>query len=313
MLVLVYGANGWIGSQFINLLKLNDIKYIIGLSRVDDNDSLTIEINKYNPTHVLSLIGRTHGFIDNTAYATIDYLEQKGKLVENIRDNLYGPLLLSLICSQKNIHLTYLGTGCIFTYDGNFKSGFNEQDSPNFFGSSYSIVKGFTDKIMHLFDNNVLNLRIRMPIDNKYSQRNFITKITNYQKICSIPNSMTVLPELLPIVIDLMKNKITGTINLTNPGVISHNEILELYKNIVDPDFKWENFSLEEQRKILDSDRSNNLLNTTKLESLYPNMLHIKEAVTKCMHEYKNNLDFIRNKKLKLIDPNILENNILRY
>ena len=43
---------------------------------------------------------------------------------------------------------------------------------------------------------------------------------------------MTVLPELLPLVLDMMINKTVGTINLTNPGVISHNEILELFKNL---------------------------------------------------------------------------------
>ena len=41
---------------------------------------------------------------------------------------------------------------------------------------------------------------------------------------------MTVLPELLPKVIDMMKNNLTGTLNLTNPGLISHNEILEMFK-----------------------------------------------------------------------------------
>jgi hypothetical protein len=99
-----------------------------------------------------------------------------------------------------------------------------------------------------------------MPITGQENPRNFITKITTYEKICSIPNSMTVLPELLPLIIDMMRNKTVGTLNFTNPGLISHNEILEMYRELVDPDFKWENFSQEEQRKILASDRSNNFL-----------------------------------------------------
>ena len=101
---------------------------------------------------------------------------------------------------------------------------------------SYSIVKGFTDQIINLFPN-VLNLRIRMPITDIPNPRNFITKIATYEKICSIPNSMTVLPELLPMVLELAKKNHTGTLNLTNPGLISHNEILEMYKEIVDPEF----------------------------------------------------------------------------
>ena len=90
-----------------------------------------------------------------------------------------------------------------------------------------------------------------MPINAEKSPRNFIYKITHYEKICSIPNSMTVLPDFFPIILDLIENKKTGTLNLTNPGLISHNEILEMYKEIVDPNFKWENFSIEEQDKIL--------------------------------------------------------------
>ena len=48
-----------------------------------------------NPTHIMAFIGRTHGVVDGKPYLTIDYLEQKGKLKDNIRDNLYSPLVLA--------------------------------------------------------------------------------------------------------------------------------------------------------------------------------------------------------------------------
>jgi dTDP-glucose 4,6-dehydratase len=303
MNILIIGANGWIGSQFQKILnKCPDIKYSISKSRADNYDDLEIEINDINPTHLISFIGRTHGNINGKEYSTIDYLEEKGKLKDNIMDNLYAPLIILELCKKYNIHYTYLGTGCIFEYDkdhircqenlqeDNVK-GFLENDQANFFGSSYSIVKGFTDKWMNMNKDYVLNLRIRMPITDTYNKRNFITKITTYEKICSIANSMSVLPELLPLVLNMMKNKTKGTLNLTNPGVISHNEILEMYKEIVDPTFKWTNFEIEEQSKILKSDRSNNYLNTDKLKELYPNVKNIKDAVRDCLFEYKNSLD----------------------
>jgi dTDP-4-dehydrorhamnose reductase len=283
MNILIYGSKGWIGGMFIELLNkdFNNIKYHIGSARADNIKEVMSELDNIKPTHVISFIGRTHG----PGYSTIDYLEQEGKLVENIRDNLFSPFILAQLCNQYNIHYTYLGTGCIFKYDDNINT-FNEDDMPNFFGSSYSIVKGYTDSMMKMY-KNVLNLRIRMPITNTMNPRNFITKITNYKKICSMPNSMTVLPTLLPYIVDMMKNNITGTINLTNPGVISHNEILELYKEIVDNNIKWENFTEEEQRRILLSDRSNNHLDTTKLSNMYPDVKHIKDAVIECLIEYK--------------------------
>ena len=291
--ILVYGSKGWIGNQFINILKNNNVNYIEGKSRVDNEKQLSEEIHNINPTHVISFIGRTHGKIDNKIYSTIDYLEQEGKLVENVRDNLFSPLLLADICSKNEIHYTYLGTGCIFKFDeehpfGKEENGFKEDSMPNFFGSSYSIVKGYTDRLMHLYENKVLNLRIRMPITGEKNPRNFITKIVNYEKVCSVPNSMSVLPELLPYVLDMMKNKVTGTMNLTNPGLISHNEILQMYKEIVDKDFVWKNFSQEEQRQILAADRSNNYLDTNKLEIYCPKIKHIRSSVRECLIQYKS-------------------------
>jgi 3,5-epimerase/4-reductase len=98
---------------------------------------------------------------------------------------------------------------------------------------------------------------------------------------------MTVLPELLPILIDMADKKVTGTVNLTNPGLISHNEILEMYKEIVDPNFTWTNFTVEEQAKILDSGRSNNFLDTTRLQSMY-NIKNIKDSVRDILYLMKD-------------------------
>jgi nucleoside-diphosphate-sugar epimerase len=294
MKFLVYGVNGWIGGKVFKLLQSDDVEVVAGNSRVNDIVSLEEEIVSVKPTHVISLIGRTHGTYNGKVYGTIDYLEQAGKLVENVRDNLFSPMVLSLLSKKYNFHFTYLGTGCIFEFDkdhpfGIESNGFTEESLPNFFGSSYSIVKGFTDQLMHLVDDSVLNVRIRMPITDEFNSRNFITKITNYEKICSVPNSMTVLNELLPLMIDMAKKNITGTVNLTNPGLISHNEILEMYREIVDPDFKWQNFTIEEQRAILDSGRSNNYLETTVLENLFPNVLNIKDSVRNMLIQMKEN------------------------
>lgn len=84
----------------------------------------------------------------------------------------------------------------------------------------------------------------------------------------------------------IMKKNTTGTINLTNPGLISHNEILLMYKELVDKNFEWKNFTIEEQNKILDSKRSNNYLDTTKLEKLYPEVKNIKDSLRDILKKY---------------------------
>lgn len=280
---LMYGSKGWIGGMVKKYLEGVGETVVDAVSRADDEIGVEKEMLDQKPDRIVSFIGRTHG----AGYSTIDYLEQKGKLVENVRDNLYSPVVLALLGKKHGIHVTYLGTGCIFNTNAE-KPMFTEDDLPNFFGSGYSTVKGFTDRLMHFFSDSTLNLRIRMPIVGYHNPRNFITKIVNYAKICSIQNSMTVLEDMIPVLVELTRTKHTGTVNLTNPGTIEHNEILQMYKELVDPTFTWNNFTLEEQSQILLSERSNNELDATLLKQLSPTVKDIKTSVRELLLNWNN-------------------------
>jgi UDP-glucose 4,6-dehydratase len=282
---LVYGANGWIGAKVVKMIEERGDVAIKAESRADDAQAVSREVGKCQPDQILSVLGRTHG----PGYGTIDYLEQKGKTYINVRDNLFAPFVLARIAEQRNIHFCYLGTGCIFTYEDGDQS-FDEECVPNFFGSEYSIVKGFTDQMTRLLPG-MLNCRIRMPISSDDSPRNFIQKLITYENIHSVPNSMTVLEELLPIMLEFAANRETGTVNLTNPGVIAHNEILELYKEHVDADFTWKNFSGAELLGVIAAARSNNKLSTGRLERLFPAVRNIHDAVEHTIRAMKEHAD----------------------
>jgi UDP-glucose 4,6-dehydratase len=284
---LIWGSKGWIGGLFQEVLRERGWKLIEAESRADNRNEVISEINKYNPTHVVCLIGRTHGH----GYSTIDYLEQKDKLVENINDNLYAPLVLASVCKSKKIHMMYMGTGCIFEYDEEHQgsTGFTETNLPNFFGSSYSTVKGFTDRLMNEdYSDTVLNVRIRMPISSKDSPRNFIRKIISYKNICSIPNSMTVLDDILPVLAQALETGIKGTLNATNPGVIDHSTILNWYKELQNPDHTWTEVTNDTLvSTLVKGSRSNNCLDTTRISSLFPTLPTITESVRRIMERVK--------------------------
>ena len=146
MNILVYGSKGWIGNQFTSILKDRNMRFYNGVARVDCEKDVLEEITQVSPSHIISFIGQTHGKIGEQLYNTIDYLEEEGKLVDNIRDNFSFIYLLADICSKRNIHYTYLGTGCIFNYDEE-EHPFAEEIN-GFLGSCYSIVnsivKGFS-------------------------------------------------------------------------------------------------------------------------------------------------------------------------
>jgi 3,5-epimerase/4-reductase len=286
MKFLVYGGNGWIGQKIIDLLTTENHIIIKSNNRLENTRDVSNEISEVKPDRVICCTGRTHGVYEGNVIPTIDYLEKPGKLSENIRDNLFGPITLALECQRQDIHLTYIGTGCIFTYTDENKI-FTEESLPNFFDSSYSTVKGYTDRIMNTL-SNVLNVRIRMPISSDKSSRNFLIKLINYKNICSIPNSMTILDELLPVMLKMGIDKITGPINMVNPGVIEHKDILEMYKKYVDEKHTFNLINYDDQMKILSAGRSNNELSVDKLLKYDNSINNIKDGIEKIFLDWLN-------------------------
>jgi hypothetical protein len=132
-----------------------------------------------------------------------------------------------------------------------------------------------------------------MPISDDLNPRNFVTKIVKYDRVVNIPNSMTVLTDLLPVSLVMAERGLTGVYNFCNPGAISHNEVLDLYKKYVDPDYTYTNFTVEEQAKILKAGRSNNTLEHAKLVNAVPDLYipEIHESMEKVFQRMKVNLE----------------------
>lgn len=282
MRVLLYGATGWIGQMLAKLLVEHEV--VASKIRLDNYAEIGTELDQVQPTHVLLCAGLT-------GRPNVDWCEDHKEEVVDV--NVVGTSVLASECYRRKLHLTYMGTGCIFEFDNNHpcgddSRGFTEADEPNFTKSWYSATKILTEKTLKAY-SNVLILRIRMPLSDDLAERNFITKITKYSKVVNVPNSMSILADLLPIVPEMMLNKDTGIWNFTNPGTISHNQILDLYKKYIDPNFQYTNFSLDEQAKILKAGRSNNCLDTTKLTSKY-HVPHIQDSIHDLFLRMKRNL-----------------------
>ena len=276
MRVLVIGSSGWIGSQCVTLLKSLGHDVIESNCRIDNYGSIGQELDNVKPSHVLLAAGKT-------GRPNVDWCEDHK--IETLETNTIGTSVVFSETHRRNILCYYLGTGCIYEYDEEHQIGgigFTEEDKPNFEISWYSHTKKMAEDVAECYAN-VCVLRIRMPISSDFSPRSFITKIVKYEKVVNIPNSMTILDDLLPLIPDMMEKQVTGTFNFCNRGSISHNEILSLYEERVDPTHKTVNFSLEEQAKILKTGRSNNTLSVSKLMKLYPNLPHVKDSIINVM------------------------------
>lgn len=272
--ILVFGGKtGWIGQKMVKYLESQGQLVFAAESRLEYRRDLEREIDRIAPDYIINCAGVT-------GTPNVDWCESHK--LETLRTNILGTLNLIDVAAMRGIHVTNFNTGCIYEYDEEHPvgsgRGFTEEDEPNFDGSFYSKTKAILEKLI-VYYPNLLNLRVRMPISADLHPKNFITKISRYQKVINIPNSMTILDDLLPVAIDMTFKEIKGNFNFVNPGTLSHNEILDLYKFYIDPNFTYENFTVEEQDKILKARRSNNELSAEKLLKLYPNLPSAKNSI----------------------------------
>jgi len=291
MYYIVYGATGWIGSKIVKLLEQSGHPVQFGQERLENRERLMEELKSFPRVDCVincaGIVGKPN----------VDWCESHQP--ETIRTNVIGTLNLADLCYQLNIHLISFATGCIYEYDETHPidgPGFTEEETPNFEKSFYSRSKVCCEKMIREY-SNVLTLRIRMPISDDFSERSFHTKIISYGrngKVINVPNSVSVLHDLLPLVIHLSENKTTGVLNFVNPGVLSHNEILTLYRDILEPGYQWNQFTVEEQNKILKAPRSNNHLDASKLLALFPNVPDAKDAVTACFRRINDKINVWR-------------------
>lgn len=257
---LIWGGEGWVAGHLKTLLESQGKKVSSTTVRMQNREAVLKVLDEVKPTHVLNAAGCT-------GRPNVDWCEDHKE--ETIRSNVIGTLNLTDCCQLKGIHITVFATGCIYQYDDKHPiggPGYLETDPANFAGSFYSETKAHVEEVMKTY-TNALILRLRMPVSDDLHSRNFVTKIAKYDRVVDIPNSNTILHDLLPASILLAEHKDTGIYNFTNPGAISHNEVLSLFKQYVRPSFTWKNFTLEEQSKVIKAGRSNCKLDTTKLVS----------------------------------------------
>ncbi|PIZ99537.1 MAG: hypothetical protein COX77_01255 [Candidatus Komeilibacteria bacterium CG_4_10_14_0_2_um_filter_37_10] len=267
-------GNGYLGEKFKNYIGDSVVSSVF----INSEQDVVKEIDHYRPNWVINCAGIT-------GRPNIDWCEDHRE--ETFVGNILLPLQIAKACQSRRVRMLHLGSGCVYQGD-NCGRGFSEDDAPNFGGSFYSLTKALSEQLLR--DFNVLQLRLRMPIDSDLnSPRNFVKKITHYEKVIDIQNSMTIVEDLLLVAEDLMKKERSGIYNVVNPGPLSHHQILDLYQQIVDPDFKYQIITIEELGKITRAGRSNCVLNGEKLAKEIE-LPVLKERLIKLF------TDFVKNK-----------------
>lgn len=280
--ILIFGSHGYLGTRFSEYFQNKGWKVIPGAVDISDYTSVVTELQKHTPFVVLNAAGKT-------GKPNVDWCEEHK--VETMSSNVTGAVNLASACQTLGLYLVHLGSGCIYEGD-NYGKGFTEEDEPNFYGSFYSRTKLYSEKLLKEFDN-VLQLRIRIPIEAKSNPKNVIDKLLKYEKVISVDNSFTVVPDLLPATEALIEKGARGIFNMTNPGYMNHEYLMTSYTKIVDPSRTFAYMLLDEMYdKYAKAKRSNCVLNTQKRETFGVPMPPIRERVLEILEEYKKNKAF---------------------
>ena len=263
-------GKGFIGTKFSEFLENS----VLSGKRINSVQDVESEIEKYNPEWVINCIGKT-------GKPNVDWCEAHKN--ETMFSNILVPIMILQACEETGKRMVHIGTGCI--YEGNNQGkGFSEEDEPNFSGSYYSRTKMAIEKILKEF--NVLQIRIRMPINGETNERNLITKLLRYDKIINVPNSLTYVDDLMVAGEKLMQLNATGIFNVVNPQPATHKQILDSH-NLVSPAKKeYSLITLSELDKMTAARRSNCVLSTKKLNSLGIHLTPTQEAIKKSVAGY---------------------------
>ena len=276
--MLVIGTDNWIGKYIYNYLNnnlsynnseiqinsiLKNIKNFNNFQLIKENlRSLIIEYNNsQSDNNVICCIYKEFG---KNIYS-INQIENN--LYENIFYNLELPLIVCKICKELNIHCTMISNGCIYESNyNNINEIIDENSVPDLKVSNHSIVSITKENIINLINENCLNLRLRYPISCDFNPECYLSKLIMFSDVLNCDNSVSILEDVIPIAIELIKNNEIGIYNLCNNGYINSIDTLLKYKYTIDENIEINEIS-KEKHDVIIGKRSNLIVSTLKLNN----------------------------------------------
>ena len=264
---IIFGQNGFLGSNIMTLLKTENKNFITSNLRLQETERIRELFLLYKPKFVINCAGITG--IPNIFWCD----DHKLETVEN---NITYQLTIAAICREYGIHLTIFGSGGIFNNDRIYF----ETDIGNNYNSYYNKCRILLEDIIKFYDN-VLYLRINYPISSNPSNKNLLTKLLNYNEIDPVEVSITYIDNLFPILFKMIEQNEYGVCNFTNPGQISLDDIIIIY-NKTSQQIHKKSFTINNTNN--ENKRSFAKLHSDKLIKYSP--LDIVTAIKECCEKY---------------------------
>jgi dTDP-4-dehydrorhamnose reductase len=263
MKILIVG-NGFIGKKLAASLPDSVLSDVY----IESTYDVAAEITLHKPDVIINAIGRTGS-------PNIDWCEDHKP--ETLFSNLTVPLIIANVCQSAGVKMVNIGTGCI--YEG---GPYQEMDFANYVRSYYSVTKYLAETALDALED-VLQIRVRMPIDAIGGPRNLVTKLFGYDQVINELNSVTVLEDMVRAPDALLLMDAVGVYNVVNPEPVTHKEIIEIFEPYVG---KFKGKFIPTKDLKTKAGRSNCVLDTTKLDKLGIRLRPTREALLSCARNY---------------------------
>ena len=265
-----------LGKGFIGNKLRDELSGDISGKKIYSYSDAEKEVRRFNPKIIINCIGVTGK--DN-----VDDCE----LVKDntLMANSFVPLILAEMAIRHDIKLVHISTGCIFHYDYKKDSPIKEDFIPDFFDLFYSRSKIYSEQPLNILSKkyDILIPRIRIPLDNRPSPKNILTKLIKYKKVIDLPNSITYVPDFIKALKHLLKINARGIYNVVNKGVLRYPELLDVYKKHI-PEFEYRVINYKDLNLV----RTNLILSVKKLQDTGFKVRNIDEVIEECIQGYVN-------------------------
>ena len=262
MKVLLLGTRGWLGGMFFNYLKKSgvDVEF-----RNEDINSLCY----LNPDIT--------AVVNFAAHASIDWSEKNRN--RTFWSNVLGAQNVAKVCKAAGVKHVFISSACVLrSEDENDIKYENDIPSPRCF---YTETKLMAEKLIMEIDSNALITRIRLPISSVPHPRNALNKLASYKKLINCQESVVIVEDLLPKILELIREDASGIYHLSNEGTISPAEIGALIGH------KFEVIKKEDLDKMMEeidaAKRTSTILGSRK--GYLPN---IRDRIADVVKEWKN-------------------------
>jgi len=275
MRILIFG-DGYLGNHINRFFKWKNCAILDG-RRIECYDDIEKAIQQFSPTIIINCIGFT-------GHTNVDDCEDD--IDKTLYANTMIPIMMAEACVRSRVKFIHISSGCIYHFDLDGEVPIVETIMPDFYDLFYSRSKIYAENMLEglMERENILSLRIRIPLDDIPHPRNILTKLISFGKVINVPNSVTYIPHFLYALEHLIKINATGTYNVVNGGELRYPDLLDCYSRYSDG-FEYEVIPLE----TLPTPRTNLTMSTEKLSSTGFFVHDINTILNSCTENYAQN------------------------